>query len=118
MRKRTIILALAIVLVASVAWAGGGQKGQMAPMTAAERAAKLQAKLGLSAEQTEKVKAVYEEFDPRFNTLRTRMQAGEDVSAEKKQLKEEQNARLKTILTPEQWAKYEAMKSEQHKPKR
>lgn len=117
MRKRSLLLVLAIVLVASVAWAGGEQKGQAGPMNAAERAAKLQERLELTDAQTAKVRAVYEAFDPRLQALRARAEKGEDIKADKTKLMEERDAKLKAILTAEQWKRYQEMRSQYPKPK-
>ncbi|MGH9863473.1 MAG: hypothetical protein ACRD35_08625 [Candidatus Acidiferrales bacterium] len=118
MHKRILFLAMALVVVVGLAWAGGGEKGQMKQMTAAEHAAKLQAKLGLTDAQTQQVRALFEEFQPRLEALHARYEKGEDVKAEKSKLKEERTAKLKTILTAEQWTKYEAMMAEHAKQKK
>ena len=117
MHKRILFLAMALVVVVGLAWAGGAQKSQMKQMSAAEHAAKLQAKLTLTDAQTQQVRALFEEFQPRLDALYARAEKGEDVKAEKTKLKEERTAKLKAIFTAEQWTKYEAMMAEQHKQK-
>jgi len=116
MRKRFAILAVVVLLVAGAAWAGGDHS-KSKPMTAAEKAAKLQAKLNLTDQQTSQVQALIEEFTPRFDALYARKEAGEDISAEKAKLKEAHNARLKAILTADQWARYQEMHSDKSKTK-
>jgi len=118
MHKRILFLAMALVVVVGLAWAGGGQKGQMKRMTAAEHAAKLQEKLTLTDAQTQQVRALFEEFQPRLEALHARADKGEDVTAEKKKGKEERTAKLKTIFTAEQWTRYEAMMAEHAKEKK
>lgn len=116
MRKRMFVLVVVTLLSVGLAWAGG-EKGKAAgKMDAAEHAAKLQAKLGLSDAQTGQVRAVFEDIAQRIAALRAQVQAGE-LSREakheaKKQLKEERTARLKAILTPEQFAGYQQMLAE------
>jgi len=110
MRTRILVLATVAVLAVGLAWAGGeGKAGQM--MSPAEQAAKLKAKLGLSDAQTEQVRAVFEDIDRRIAELKASGQDAAVVQAGKKKLKEERAARLKAILTAEQYARYEQMKS-------
>jgi hypothetical protein len=108
MRKSVALVAVMLVLALGVAWAGHDK----AKMTSAEKAAKLQTRLGLTDAQTEQVKAVLDEFAPRWDELMAKHKAGTDVSAEKKALREEQAARFKAIFTAEQWAQYEQMHSD------
>lgn len=107
MRKRMYVLAVITLLAVGVAWAHG-EKAQAGKMDPATQAAKLKAELGLSDAQTEQVKAVFEEFQPRLAELKAK--AGEPGAVEaKKKLKAERDARLKAILTPEQFARYQEM---------
>ena len=115
MRKSVVLMAVMLVLALGVAWAGEQGKTKM---TSAEKAAKLQAKLSLSDAQTEQVKAVIDEFAPRWDALMAKHDSGADVSAEKDKLREEQQARYKSIFTAEQWAKYQQMQAEYKKDKK
>jgi capsule polysaccharide export protein KpsE/RkpR len=112
MHKRTLLLAVVFLLATSLAWAGGG-KGKMDPAAAA---AKLQAKLGLTDAQTTQVQALYEQTHQQWTALKARADGGEDISAEKKQLHQEKMSKLKSILTAEQFARYEELRAE-HKKK-
>jgi len=114
MRKSVVLVAVILVLALGVAWAGDHGK---AKMTSAEKAAKLQAKLELSDAQTEQVKAVIDEFAPRWDAIKAKHQEGVDVSADKAKLYDEQNARYKSIFNAEQWTKYEQMRAEAKKAK-
>lgn len=114
MRKSVVLVAVMLVLALGVAWAGDHGK----KMTSTEKAAKLQAKLGLSDAQTGQVKAVIDEFAPRWDALMTKHEGGADVSAEKAKLHEEQQARFKAIFTAEQWAQYQQMQAEYKKVKK
>ena len=115
MRKSVVLVAVMLVLALGVAWAG--EQGK-AKMTSTEKAAKLQAKLGLSDAQTEQVKSVLDEFAPRWDALMAKHESGADVSAEKAKLHEEQQARFKAIFTAEQWAQYQQMQAEHKKAKK
>jgi len=114
MRKPVVFVAVMLVLALGVAWAG--EQGK-AKMTSADKAAKLQTKLGLSDAQTEQVKAVIDEFAARWDEIKAKHEQGVDVSADKTKLYDEQNARYKSIFTADQWAKYEQMRSETKKAK-
>ena len=114
MRKSVVLVAVMLVLALAVAWAGEQAK---AKMTSAEKAAKLQTKLGLNDAQTEQVKAVIDEFAPRWDALKAKHEEGVDISADKAKLTEEQQARFKSIFTAEQWAKYQEMQAEYKKAK-
>lgn len=113
MRKSVVLVAVMLVLALGVAWAGDHGK----KMTSTEKAAKLQAKLELSDAQTEQVKAVIDEFAPRWDAIKAKHQEGVDVSADKAKLYDEQNARYKSIFSAEQWTKYEQMRAEAKKAK-
>lgn len=115
MRKSMALVAMMLVLALGVAWAG--EQGKM-KMTSEEKAAKLQARLGLSEAQTAQVKDVMDEFAPRWDALMAKRNSGADVSAEKQKLREEQEARFKAIFTAEQWSKYEQMHAGYKKEKK
>lgn len=112
MRNRTIVLAVVLLLAATMAWAGGSKSGSYSP---AEHAAKLQKKLGLSDQQTQQVQALFEEINQKVSALKASGADMATIKAEKKNIKAEQNAKLKTILTPEQWAQYEQMMAGHYK---
>lgn len=107
MRKRMYVLAVITLLAVGVAWAHG-EKAQAGKMDPAAHAAKLKAELGLSDAQTEQVKAALEDIHQRMAEVKAK--AGEPGTMEaKKKLKAERDARLKAILTPEQFARYQEM---------
>ncbi len=111
MRTRILVLATVAVLALGLAWAGGeGQAGKMA--SPAEHAAKLKAKLGLSDAQAEQVRALFEDIDRRIAELKASGPDAAAIQEGKKKLKEERIARLKSILTAEQYARYEQMQAE------
>ena len=81
-------------------------------------AEKMQKELSLSGEQTEKVKAINREFAQKFRTLRNDSTGSkEDNRAKMKQLRDEYQKKLKTVLSDEQFKKWEKLKSE-HKRRR
>ncbi len=111
MRKRLWVVAFVAVFAVGLAWAGGehGQK-----MDVAAHVAKLKAELNLTDQQADKVKAVFEDIHQRKMALKEK--AGGQVSPETKEqinkLMEEQDKRLKEILTPEQFTKYQELKAQ------
>ena len=123
MRHRIVVLAVVGLLAVGLAWAAG-EKGEAGKMTPAEHAAKLKEKLNLNDAQTDKVRAVFEDIHKRMAELHAK--AGEPATASpeakheaKKKLKEERDARLKAILTPEQFARYKEMMAEhERKPEK
>jgi hypothetical protein len=119
MRNRFLAIAVVALLAASVAWAaGGGEKAKSGKMDPAAKAAKLQEKLGLTDEQTAQVQDVYQETHDRYRELKASGLEGDALKAEKKKLIEQRNAKLKDILTAEQWAKYEEMRAAPRKQAR
>ncbi len=110
MKKRFFISAFALAFVVGLAWAGGehGQK-----MDVASHVAKLKADLNLTDQQTEKVRAVLEDIHNR--KMEAKKKAGGQESAEfreeVKKLMAERDARLKEILTPEQFTRYQDLQA-------
>jgi len=114
MRNRILILGVMMLLAATVAIAGGEQSkgGKMDP---AAKAASFKEKLGLTDEQTQKVQAVFEASQKRHDELKASGAQGDALAAEKKKIRTDEDAKLKEILSPEQWASLEKWRSE--KPK-
>ncbi len=114
MRKPMFVLGVILLLAISVAWAGGekGEKG------AAAHAAKLQAKLSLTDAQTVQVRTLMEESHSRWAELKASGYDEAGMKAAKKRLKEQYNTRFRTILTQEQFARYEKMNAEYKRNKR
>ncbi len=108
MRKPMFVLGVILLLAISVAWAGGekDEKG------AAAHAAKLQAKLSLTDAQTVQVRTLMEESHSRWAELKESGYDEAGMKTAKKKLKEEYASRLRTILTQEQFARYEQMRAE------
>jgi len=114
MRNRVLIAGVAVLLAATLAYAGGDQaKG--AKKTPAEKAAWYQKELGLNDAQTQQVQAVYEQAFKKYDQLEASGLQGDALSAEKKKVKAEVDAQLKNILTADQWAKLEQIRAEHMK---
>ena len=114
MKNRMFTLAVVALLAVSVAWAGG-EKSKNDPAT---QAAKLQAKLSLTEAQTEQVRVLIEETHNRWAEIKA---SGLDETAmgeAKKKVKAEYNSHFKSILTEEQFARYQQMKAEYKHKKR
>lgn len=114
MRKPMFALVVISILAISVAWAGG-EKGEKDP---AAKAAKLQAKLGLTDAQTEQVRALIERTNNRWAEIKASGQDEPAMKEAKKKLKEGYTSRLRAILTAEQFARYEQMIAEYERNKR
>ncbi len=114
MKKRLCILAFALAFVVGLAWAGGEQGKNM---DVASHVAKLKADLNLTDQQAEKVRAVLE--DIHAHKMEAKKKAGGQDSAEfreqVKKLMAERDARLKEILTPEQFTRYQELQAKHAK---
>ena len=122
--KKTILLA-AVVLVAAMALVAGGDK--------AGKLAKLKADLNLSDQQVSQLDAKMTQMEPlgaRIGTLKDELKALQGAStpdtkaisakeselmAAKKESKEKWAAALKSVLSTDQWVKYEQMQSNYQK---
>jgi len=122
MRKRICVLVFVAVFAVGLAWAGQyGQKTGTASdaakpkteMDIASHVAKLKTELNLTDQQAEKVKAVFEDTHQRKMALRS--ETADQQKAQSRKLMEEQDTRLKEILTPEQLTKYQQLKAQHAK---
>ena len=113
MRKRVCVLVFVAVFAVGLAWAG--QHGQK--MDIAGHVAKLKTELNLTDQQADKVKAVFEDIHQRKMALKaqTTDQKTPEVQEKYKKLMDEQDTRLKEILTPEQLTKYQQLKAQHAK---
>ena len=81
-----------------------------------DHALRMQKDLSLTEEQTSKMMAIDKEFGEKFQAIRKESTTARADSREKmKQLRGEYHAKTKTILTQEQFQKWEAQKSERKK---
>ncbi len=79
---------------------------------------RMQKELSLTDEQTQKIKAINREFGQQFRSLRNDSTISkEDNTARIKQLRDEYQKKLKTVLNEEQFNKWEKLKTE-HKRRR
>ena len=114
MKKRFVVLAFALAFALGLAWAGS-EHGQQ--MDVAAHVAKLKAELNLTDQQTEKVRAVLEDIHKRKMAAKEKA-AGQDspeFQGQVKKLMAERDARLKEILTPEQFTRYQELQAKQTK---
>jgi hypothetical protein len=102
-----------MLLAVSVAYAGGDSKGAKA--TPADKAAWFQKELGLNESQTQQVQAVFEQAFKKYDQLEASGTTGDALYAEKKKVKGEVDAKLKNILTADQWTKLEQIRAEHMK---
>ena len=99
-----------MVFAVGLAWASQQDK----KMDVASHVAKMKAELNLTDQQGEKVKAVFEDIHQRKMALKAQYtdQKAPEVQGEYKKLMDEQDSRLKEILTPEQFTKNQQLKAE------
>lgn len=70
--------------------------------------------LNLSAEQTEKLKVVHEQFKPEFKEIMMDKNLTRDDKSKKLQaLRDKEREALKSILSPEQIARFEELQNKQ-----
>ena len=110
MKKRICGLIFAAVFAVGLAWASEQDK----KMDVASHVAKMKAELNLNDQQADKVKSVFEDTHKRKMALKTQNadQKSPEVQGQYKKLMDEQDTRLKEILTPEQLTKYQQLKAE------
>ena len=110
MKKRICGLIFAAIFAVGLAWASEQDK----KMDVASHVAKMKAELNLTDQQAEKVKVVFEDIHQRKMALKAQNadQKAPEVQGQYKKLMDEQDARLKEILTPEQLTKYQQLKAE------
>jgi capsule polysaccharide export protein KpsE/RkpR len=114
MRNRILALGVVTLLAVAVVYAGGDHaKGSK--MDPAAKAAWMQKELGLTDAQTAQVKALIENTNKRIADLKAQGLEEDAFKAEKSKIKAEHNAQLKTILTADQWVKYEEMHKQPEK---
>ena len=82
------------------------KKGGQGGLNVEQRLERLTTQLSLTDDQKPKVKAVLEETSKKM----------QDPAADKKAIRDEQNTKMKAILTPEQFTKYQEMN--QHRGKK
>ena len=111
MKVHVSLLALAVVLFAGVVSVSQAQ--QRMRMTAEQRAARLKDSLSLSDDQVGKIITIFQDSDRlRQDAFAS---AGDDRDARMaamRKLMDEADARIDSVLTDTQKAKYEAMKKE------
>jgi hypothetical protein len=81
-----------------------------------DHANRMKESLSLSDEQFQKIKAMDKEFGDKFRTIRTDSTLSrDDLRSKVKQLRSEYNSRMKSVLTEEQFQKWEKQKQERRK---
>jgi len=84
----------------------------------ADYADRMQKELSLDEEQTAKLKVINQEFGQKFRTLRNdSTMSKEDNKARMKQLREEHQKKVKSVLTDEQFKKLEKLRSDHKRRK-
>lgn len=91
----------------------GGPGGGNPAERAKQRLEEMQTNLGLTAEQTEKVKAVYESQRPAMEALRNDQSLSREQRREKlDEMRKATDAQIAPILTPEQKTKWEELRKQ------
>jgi len=104
-----------MVLLAATLAIAGGDHAKGTKMDPAAKAAWFQKEFGLTDAQTSQVKALMEETFARYDALKAQNLGEAEMKAEKTKLMEAHDAKLKSILTADQWAKFEAYRAEHYK---
>lgn len=122
--KKTLFLCAVIALVTSSLFARElritpiAQGRSMQQGTVEERARKqtdaMNATAQLTPEQYKKVMDIKKNFIGQRDAVRKSGAQGEDLRAKFKAIGEQEDAQLKGVLTPEQYAKVQAAKQERH----
>jgi Spy/CpxP family protein refolding chaperone len=111
MRKRIFVLVFVAAFAVGLAWAQNehGQK-----MDVDSHVAKMKAELNLNDQQADKVKSMFEDIHKRKMALKaqTTDKNSPETREQFQKLSDEQDTRLKEILTPEQFTKYQQLKAE------
>lgn len=93
-------------------------KAAMGRQHHSERAKRIQENLSLSDDQTSKIKAIDKEFGEKFRALRSDSSlAREDAREKAKMLRQEYHSKTKSVLTEEQFKKWESQKAERKRKK-
>jgi Spy/CpxP family protein refolding chaperone len=108
------VLALGSLLLGSnFSSAQDAKEGKKKGATTQERVDRLSERLSLTAEQKPKVTALFEEERKQISELRNNSNLSADEKREKgRTLREDFNKKMKAILTPEQWTKFEKGRQE------
>ena len=114
--KKTIVLGVAMTLATFGAFAQENSaatppKGRPTVEERAKRQAdKINETAQLSADQYNKVLAIVKDFAAQREALRSSGAQGDDLSAKRKTIDQQEEAQLKTVLTPAQMEKVRAAK--------
>lgn len=93
-------------------------KAAMVKQHHSERARRMQESLSLTDDQTSKIKAIDKEFGEKLRTLRSDSSlAREDAQEGVKMLRQEYHSKTKSVLTEEQFKKWESQKAERKRRK-
>ena len=90
-----------------------GGPGGRAGMDPAHRLEKMQQELNLTADQTTAIKAIFKDGRAKVEALRANTAlTPQDQHAQMRTLREEENTKIKAVLTPDQVTKFEAMEAQ------
>lgn len=90
------------------------QRTRMAGHRGGDFAERMQKELSLTNEQTDKVKSINQEFGQKLKTVRNdSTMSKDDNRVRMRQLRDDYHKKMKTVLTEEQFNKWEKLKSEQ-----
>lgn len=113
MRKRSVALFVALVMVAGMAFAAQrqGRMGKKGKPTIEQRVSRMKADLNLTDQQTTQVKELFQKQEKDRQAWRSSNPNAttEEVRTHRQQMWRQMNEGLKNILTPEQFKKHEQM---------
>jgi hypothetical protein len=105
--KKLFVLLFAFLTIGAVSQAQQGSGRGMSPEAMIDA---MKDSLNLSGKQVDSIKVIYKEFLPQLMAIRQDQEMSrEDKMAKSKSLNEARNARIKAVLTDEQFKKYQEM---------
>ena len=116
--KRLGILVLTIIFTSAVSLAQdrGGRENFSPEESAKRQTEQIKEAVGLKADQEKKVYEINLESSKKMSELRSQMQGGgggfEGMREAFGKIREEQDKKMKEVLTEEQWVKYEKWQEE------
>ena len=108
MKKFLVVSCLLVfAFMASAQGGQGGQRGQMSPEQQAQRYERMKTECKLTDKQIADIKKIDEEFAPKQRELFEKYRDDrEKMAAERTKLNEARNAKVKPLLSAEQYTKY------------
>jgi periplasmic protein CpxP/Spy len=114
MKKLSVVM-MSFMLIAMTGLAQPGQRNMNPEDMAKQQTARIKEAVGLNAKQEKQVYDLNLESGKKMQAMRNESQGGgfEGMREKMAEVREEQDKKMKTILTDAQWKKYEKYREEQ-----